>query len=414
MSYDHRIPLIEGTQPVNIRPYRHPPTKKDDFKTIVKELLEAGAIKVSNNPFASRIVLVKKKDNTWRMCLDYRQLNKNIVKNKFPIPIIEELIDELHGATIFCKLDLSYFDDYYSEDQYAVSIKENTAYPCLRSPKTIEDKAQYAVSRESLYAVFNIWNEYNILEDIKRGPYSKKSPIRRDLDNSTINVLIPLDSWTSGLLVYKLPLRVEYGVSTSIGYGVSSFLSNTAYSSQQINTAYPLPLDTANRSSGTETEIIDFRAKKILPSFGTNPTDCLSLVSEYSEEEEAEAMAEIMEQYTSKTRTDYGSGVARPKIEEKDSFELKGQFLKELRENTFSGSDNEDANEHIEKVLEIVDLFHVPNITVDQLMLRVFPISLTGATSRWLRNEPTGSIKTLNKYCPPGRTAKKMEEINNF
>ncbi|GJV05623.1 hypothetical protein Tco_1343279 [Tanacetum coccineum] len=143
---------------------------------------------------------------------------------------------------------------------------------------------------------------------------------------------------------------------------------------------------------------------------------------EYSKEEEAEAMAETMEQYMGKTRTDYGSGVARPKIEEKDSFELKGQFLKELRENTFSGSDNKDANEHIEKVLKIVDLFHVPNITVDQLMLRVFPISLTGAASRWLRNEPTGSIKTwedlktkfLNKYCPPGRTAKKIEEINNF
>ncbi|GJS61692.1 reverse transcriptase domain-containing protein [Tanacetum coccineum] len=139
---------------------------------------------------------------------------------------------------------------------------------------------------------------------------------------------------------------------------------------------------------------------------------------EYSEEEEAETM----EQYMSKTRTNYGSGVVRPKIDNKDQFELKGQFLKELREKKFSGSDNKDANEHIEKVLEIVDLFHVPNITVDQLMLRVFPISLTGAASRWLRNEPTGSIKTwedlktkfLNKYCPPGRTAKKMEEINNF
>ncbi|GJR23555.1 reverse transcriptase domain-containing protein [Tanacetum coccineum] len=110
---------------------------------------------------------------------------------------------------------------------------------------------------------------------------------------------------------------------------------------------------------------------------------------EYSEEEE-EAMAETMEQYMSKTRTDYGSGVARPKIDNKDQFELKGQFLKELRENTFSGSDNEDANEHIEKVLEIVDLFHVPNITEDL------------------------KTKFLNKYCPPGRTAKKMEEINNF
>ncbi|GJZ20044.1 hypothetical protein Tco_0556634 [Tanacetum coccineum] len=141
-------------------------------------------------------------------------------------------------------------------------------------------------------------------------------------------------------------------------------MSNTAYSSQQINTAYPLPLDTAYRSSGTEAEIFDFRAK-IFSIFRTNPTDCLSLVSEYSEEEEAEAMAKTMEQYMSKTRTDYGSGVARPKIDNKDQFELKAQFLKELRENTFSGSDNEDANEHIQKFLEIVDLFHVPNITVD-------------------------------------------------
>ncbi|GJS51830.1 homeodomain-like protein [Tanacetum coccineum] len=112
---------------------------------------------------------------------------------------------------------------------------------------------------------------------------------------------------------------------------------------------------------------------------------------EYSEEEEEEEMAETMEQYMSKTRTDYGSGVARPKIDNKDQFELKGQFHKELRENTFSGSDNEDCLiEPIEKCSEIVDLFHVPNITKDL------------------------KTKFLNKYCPPGRTAKKMEEINNF
>ncbi|GKD27957.1 hypothetical protein Tco_1234171, partial [Tanacetum coccineum] len=164
----------------------------------------------------------------------------------------------------------------------------------------------------------------------------------------------------------------EYGVSSSTKYGVSNSLSNTAYSSQQINTAYPLLLDTAYRSSRTEIEIINFHAKNFLPSFETNPTDCLSLVSE-------QEMAKTMEKYMSKTRTDYGSGVARPKIDNKDQFELKGQFLKELRENTFSSSDNEDANKHIEKVLEIVDLFHVPNITMDQLMLRVFLVCLTGA-----------------------------------
>ncbi|GKC49227.1 hypothetical protein Tco_1071972 [Tanacetum coccineum] len=132
-------------------------------------------------------------------------------------------------------------------------------------------------------------------------------------------------------------------------------------------------------------------------------------------------MAETME-YMSKTQANYGSGVARPKIEDKDNFELKGQFLKELHDNTFSDSNHEDANEHIEKVLEIVDLFHIPNITIDQVMLRAFPMSLTRAASRWLRNKPSGSITTLEdlkikflrKYFPPARTAKKMEEINNF
>nr|GEU83667.1 hypothetical protein [Tanacetum cinerariifolium] len=80
---------------------------------------------------------------------------------------------------------------------------------------------------------------------------------------------------------------------------------------------------------------------------------------EYSEEEVAEIMAETMEQYMSKTRADYRSGIARPKIKDKDSFELKGQFLKELRDNTFSGLDHEDANEHIKRVLEIeVILFY--------------------------------------------------------
>ncbi|GJV38076.1 retrovirus-related pol polyprotein from transposon TNT 1-94 [Tanacetum coccineum] len=124
----------------------------------------------------------------------------------------------------------------------------------------------------------------------------------------------------------------------------------------------------------------------------------------------------------SKTREDYGSGVTRPTINQDTRFELKGQFLKELRDSTFSGSEQEDVNEHIEKILEIVDLFHIPKVTQDQIMLRAFPVSLTGAASRWLRNQPSGSITTwevlktkfLNKYCPPARTSKKMEEIHNL
>ncbi|GJY06196.1 hypothetical protein Tco_0373250 [Tanacetum coccineum] len=77
------------------------------------------------------------------------------------------------------ELKWRYFENYYSEDQYAVSIKEDTAYPCLHSPKTTKGNKINTPYPEDQYAVLEIWNEYNILEDIKRGPYSKKSPIRR-------------------------------------------------------------------------------------------------------------------------------------------------------------------------------------------------------------------------------------------
>nr|GEV61137.1 hypothetical protein [Tanacetum cinerariifolium] len=105
-SHDHRIPLIPSNPPVNIRPYRHPPIQKDAIENMVKELLESGVIKPRQSPFSSPIVMVKKKDNTWRMCVDYRQLNKSTIKDKFPIPIINELIDELHSVVVFSKLDL--------------------------------------------------------------------------------------------------------------------------------------------------------------------------------------------------------------------------------------------------------------------------------------------------------------------
>lgn len=91
---------------MNIRPYIHPPTQKDAIEAMVKELMESGVIRHSQSSYSSPIVMVKKKDGTWRMCIDYRQLNKLTIKDKFPIPLIEELIDELCGSVIFSKLDL--------------------------------------------------------------------------------------------------------------------------------------------------------------------------------------------------------------------------------------------------------------------------------------------------------------------
>ncbi|GJY43645.1 hypothetical protein Tco_0431858 [Tanacetum coccineum] len=121
-----------------------------------------------------------------------------------------------------------------------------------------------------------------------------------------------------------------------------------------------------------------------------------------------------MEQYMIKTRADYGSGVARPKIKDKDNFELKGRFLKELRTNTFSSLDHEDTNEHIEKLFEIVYLFHIPNITIDQVMLREFPISLTRAEVVLFYNGldvPTRQILD-SRGAIPSKTAADVKKVN--
>jgi hypothetical protein len=105
-SCDHAIPLIEGAAPVQVRPYRFAPALKDEIERQIKEMLHSGLIQRSTSPFSSSMLLVKKKDNTWRFCVDYRHLNAITVKRKYPMHIIDEFLDELAGASWFTFLDL--------------------------------------------------------------------------------------------------------------------------------------------------------------------------------------------------------------------------------------------------------------------------------------------------------------------
>jgi hypothetical protein len=103
---DHRIELEPGAVPPSRPTYRMSPAELDELKKQLNELTEHGFIQPSKSPFGAPVLFVKKKDGSIRMCIDYRALNKITIKNKYPLPRVDELLDRLHGAKWFSKLDL--------------------------------------------------------------------------------------------------------------------------------------------------------------------------------------------------------------------------------------------------------------------------------------------------------------------
>jgi hypothetical protein len=100
------IPLEPGARPVFRPMFRYSPLELEEIKRQVNELLSKGLIEPSSSPFGAPVLFVRKKDGTLRMCIDYRALNKVTVKNKYPLPRIDDLLDRLHGARMFSSLDL--------------------------------------------------------------------------------------------------------------------------------------------------------------------------------------------------------------------------------------------------------------------------------------------------------------------
>ncbi|WMV46266.1 hypothetical protein MTR67_039651 [Solanum verrucosum] len=103
---DFSVDLLLDTQTIYIPPYRMSPTELKEFKKQLKDLLDKGFIRPSISPWGSQLLFVRKKDGSLQMCIDYRQLNKVTIKNKYPFPRIDDLFDQLQGASYFSKIDL--------------------------------------------------------------------------------------------------------------------------------------------------------------------------------------------------------------------------------------------------------------------------------------------------------------------
>jgi hypothetical protein len=142
-GFEHIIELEEGAKPIIIMPYRHPKKYKDEIEKAIKEIMDMGHIRPSSSPFSSSVVLVKKKDGTMRMCINFRELNKKTIKSRYPIPRIDELLDELHGAVYFTKIDLRF--GYHQIKMREEDILETS----LRASSTIRAESFWFLNKPS-------------------------------------------------------------------------------------------------------------------------------------------------------------------------------------------------------------------------------------------------------------------------
>nr|GFB09912.1 putative reverse transcriptase domain-containing protein [Tanacetum cinerariifolium] len=105
---EFKIELIPGAAPIARAPYRLAPSKLKELSDQLKELSEKGFIRLSSSPWGALVLFVNKKDGSFRMCIDYRELNKLTVKNRYPLPRIDDLFDQLQGSIVYSKIDLRF------------------------------------------------------------------------------------------------------------------------------------------------------------------------------------------------------------------------------------------------------------------------------------------------------------------
>nr|GFC88498.1 putative reverse transcriptase domain-containing protein [Tanacetum cinerariifolium] len=119
---EFQIDLVPGAAPVARAPYRLAPSEMKELAEQLKELSDKGFIRPSSSPWGAPVLFVKKKDGSFRMCIDYQKLNKLTVKNRYPLPRIDDLFDQLQGSSVYSKIDLS--QGIYMDPAKIKSVKD--------------------------------------------------------------------------------------------------------------------------------------------------------------------------------------------------------------------------------------------------------------------------------------------------
>nr|GEX96547.1 putative reverse transcriptase domain-containing protein [Tanacetum cinerariifolium] len=152
---EFHIDLIPGAAPVARTPYRLAPSEMKELSEQLQELSDKGFIRPSSLPWGAPVIFVKKKDGSFKMCIDYRELNKLTVKNRYPLPRIDDLFDQLQGSSIYSKIDLrSCYHQLRMREQDILKTAFRTRAPIMALPEGSEDFVVYCdASHKALGAV---------------------------------------------------------------------------------------------------------------------------------------------------------------------------------------------------------------------------------------------------------------------
>nr|CAD1830168.1 unnamed protein product [Ananas comosus var. bracteatus] len=131
------VDLVPGTTPISKAPYRMAPAELKELRAQLPDLLDKGFVRPSVSPWGAPVLFVKKKDGSLRLCVDYRELNKVTIKNKYPLPRIDDLFDQLQGSSVYSKIDLQ---SGYHQLKIAPRIEEGEGEEGRKEKKKINKR----------------------------------------------------------------------------------------------------------------------------------------------------------------------------------------------------------------------------------------------------------------------------------
>nr|GEV87774.1 hypothetical protein [Tanacetum cinerariifolium] len=202
--------LLEDYNDVFVVPKELPP--KDAIEIMVQEFLDVGVIRHNQSPFSCPIVMIKKKDGSWRMCVDYRQLNKHTIKDKFPISLIEELIDEPFGSKVLSKLDLRRFIKDYAMISYPLTkLLRKNAFVWNNEAEQAFMQLKEAIMVAPVLKLPNFEKDFVVETDASGEGFDYEIKYKRGKDNAATNALSKIhgNAQLLHMLVFTLSTDVQ-------------------------------------------------------------------------------------------------------------------------------------------------------------------------------------------------------------